>query len=538
MNQAMRNSRRRLRWLVLLVLLMAAAAQAGPVFWLDKDYKVVDQDEAVYKATIGARENGVYPIAFDAVDDGGRIYRAFIDRPDYSADDAHFIGQYTLYRDDDHTRKETGQHDDQGRFDGVITTYRRNGAVKHKNEYAHGKRNGTSRFFDEEGRLDTATEYVDGKREGVKKTFVQGHLYWLKHFHDDVQEGVAEKYLHVGDKQVLAARTHYHDGRPDGWFRFYSAGHLEHEIHYRAGKAEGTARYYVNGTDQLRKIEHYAAGKRVGTWREYTAAGKPYEEKVYADDGSEKIVEQSRFNPRTGALESHDYRLGQDDARRRISARYDNHGYLHQRTTRYLNIRRRIRIEFAEDGRLTYLLERRDGQKVGRYVRPAGGGEIEHGRFDANGHRQGEATRTDRRGNRVAVLHYERGRRDGEYTGYDEHGQMIEHGQYRDNKRVGRWRLSEPGSGLIWRGRYQHARRAGHWEAKNGQGQLVAAGDYDDRGLQDGVWVVYDDHGQLKNCPRYDHGKRGDTPDFDAADTPSAAAFCRDRLPDWAEPQV
>ncbi|KEZ77330.1 toxin-antitoxin system YwqK family antitoxin [Salinisphaera hydrothermalis] len=515
-----------------------AAAQSDSVYWLNKDYGIVPRSQAAYKATVGKQDGDSWPIAIDDIDDGGKIYRGHINAADYAADDTHFVGEYTTYRDDDHSRQESGQYDAAGKFDGLITTYRRDGAVRTKTEYAHGKRDGWSRFFDRKGRLDTETHYVDGQREGLKKTYVQGHLYWRKHYHNDALEGVAEKYVHYGDKTERIAQTHYHEGRPDGWFRFYSGGQLEHEIHYSAGKTDGTARYFYRNSDQLRRIEHYKDGKRVGTSHSYSRSGKPSETIVYADDGSEEIIERKRFNSRTGHLLRHVYRTGEGNDRRLVRASFDRHGYLESRSTLYLETKRRRRIKFADDGRLTYLEEKRDGKRVGAYVAPVGRGHVEHGRYGPDGQQQGKATRIDRYGNRVAVMHYVDGQLNGEYTGYTPDGEINEHGTYRNGKRVGHWTVASPRSDLIWQGRYDNAWRVGHWEARDSTGQLRVAGNYNDKGGKDGIWVFYDDKGQLKDCPRYTHGKRGDTPDFHAADTPSAADYCRDRLPEWAKPEV
>ncbi|WP_423822251.1 hypothetical protein V5738_18165 [Salinisphaera sp. SPP-AMP-43] len=529
---------RGLRWFALGALLLVADAQAANIYWLDLDYEATPKDKAAYKVTVGDEQQAAgWPLSIDTVDDGGRHFRGFINARNYMADDTDLVGPYTRYRPDDHSKSQAGQRDDDGELDGKITNYRRDGSVKSTIEFSHGQRDGTSRCFDAKGRLSCLTEYVDGKREGVRKTFVRGTLFQLSHYHDDKMEGVVEKYTTLGDKQVLVARSHFHNDRPDGWFRAYSAGQLTQEVHYRAGHKDGTARYFYSGSDQLRKEGHYADGKRVGTWRQYSRTGKPYRETVYADDGSQEVVERSRFDSKTGQRIRHERIVGSGDDRRRVVETYERNGYLRRRLTRYLEANRSVDVEFDRDGRLTYRYDKRDGHGVGAYVRPGPDG-LEHGRFNADGERTGAAMRTDRDGDRIASLHFKHDQPDGEFIGYDDAGRIDERGDYAKGKRVGHWQIIDHSHALTWQGEYRDDKRYGHWQVLRDDGPLRAAGDYDDQGEKQGIWVIYDADGQLENCPRFTHGERGDTPDFDAEDTPSATEYCRDRLPNWAEPQV
>ncbi|WP_233543932.1 toxin-antitoxin system YwqK family antitoxin [Salinisphaera sp. Q1T1-3] len=529
------------RLATLALLLMAGAAcadEAVGTYWLDLDDELTSRDKAAYKVTVGPKQDdGLWPLAIDTIEDGGKVLRTFINDPDYTDDETDLVGEFTAYRFDDHTKEQHGHRDANGALDGVITDYRRDQSIKSTIEYKHGKRDGTMRCFDEHENIRCLTEYVDDKRHGVFKHFIKGKLFYIAHYRNDKREGVAEKYASPGDTRVVRERAHYHNDVPHGWFRYFNGGELKHEVHYAHAKKDGPERRFATNPHRPLSEHHYAQGKPVGSWKEYSGNGKLYREIVYADDGSQDVIARKRFNLKSGRLMQHEYVTGEDDERRRVEESFTREGYIHTRQIRYLDIDRRSETEYAPDGRVIQHQVRQDNQPTGSYIVFARGEEgSEQGHYNDQGKPQGKAERVDSDGNLAATFHYDNGKRDGQYISYDRQGRVIERGTYRQGQRVGTWRISEKNSDLIWRGTYDDDQRTGHWEVVTPDDELRAAGDYDDDGEEHGVWVIYDDDGQIRNCPRYDHGKRQDTPDFDAPDTPSAAAYCRDRLPDWARP--
>ncbi|WP_136064945.1 toxin-antitoxin system YwqK family antitoxin [Modicisalibacter radicis] len=527
-----------------LLLLVAGSAQAA-TYWLDKQLDTVARGQAQYKAEVSEiRAQPGWPITIRRVDDGGLYMESYVDDPRLGGD-YKVVGPFKQYRDGgDHALIEKGQRSAGGETTGTITVYDRQGRIARTVEYDHSQRNGKMREYTEDGEVYRVTDYVDGKIDGKRVSFRNGIIDGVEHYRDGRMEGAAE-YYYLGDKgdadhdkPPLRLRIHYENGCRDGWARNWTRqGQMKSETHYADGKKDGVERFFYiddDGDRHLASIVHYRAGKLVGVARDFYR----HERRIYADDGSQRLIEEADIYPPTGKPLSRKRQLGEGKNARTVTETFDRAGYL---TTRVIDNRhggRRVLYQFAGDGRLIVRRERVYGGKVGRFVQETYGGTIERGRYDDNGNRTGEVIET-RNGELIAKSHYVDDERDGAYVRYDEQGRVIESGAYAKGKRSGVWRIHGANHyDQIWQGRYDNGKRVGHWEVLDDTGRLLGAGDYDDQGEENGVWVVYDDDGQLKNCPRYTHGQRGDTPDFDADDTPKAAEYCRDRLPDWAEPKV
>lgn len=527
---------------LLVGLLAAGSAQAAT--WLDKQLHKVPRSQARYRAVVGeTHEQPGWPITIRRVD-GGRYIQAYVDNPKL-IDDYKLVGPYRQYRDSGHRPLiETGQRNAKGQPTGTITVYDRQGRIDRKVEYAHGKRNGRMRKYGENGEVYRTTEYVDGKKEGPSKSFHDGVLRSIEPYRNDRREGAAE-YYYLPDKQRadeqerrLRLRIHYKNGRKNGWTRAWNdQGQLLSETHYADGKKDGVERafsYDDDGDRGLVAIAHYRAGKRVGVTEDFHR----HERRIYTDDGSERLIEEADINPQTGKPLRRERKLGEGDQARTVTQTYDRDGYLAMRKIDYRHGGRRVLYQFAGDGRLIVRRERVYGRKVGRFAQETYSGTIERGRYDDKGDRAGQVIET-RDGEVMATSHYVDDERNGDYRRYDAQGRVIERGVYKQGKRSGAWQIHGANHyDQIWKGHYAAGRRVGHWRVVGQDGRLLGAGDYDDHGEEDGVWVIYDEDGDIRDCPHYDHGKRGDTPDFDAADTPSAAEYCRARLPDWAEPTV
>lgn len=528
----------------LFVGLLAAGSAEAATYWLDKQLDKVPRSQARYRAVVDeTREPPGWPITIRRVD-GGRYMNAYVDNPKLVGD-YKLVGPYRQYRDSGHRPLiETGQRNAKGQPTGTITVYDRQGHIDRKVEYAHGKRNGRMRKYSEDGEVYRTTEYVDGKKEGPSKSFHHGVLRSVEPYRNDRLEGAAEYYYRPdkqgadGQKRQLRLLIHYKNGRKNGWTRTWNdQGQLLSETHYVDGKKDGVERgfsYDDDGERGVTAIAHYKAGKRVGVTEDFYRN----ERRIYADDGSERLIEEADINPETGQPLRRERKLGEGDHARTVTETYDRDGYLTMRQIDYRHTGHHLLYQFAGDGRLIARRERVRGDKVGRFVAEVGGGMIQRGRYDDQGRRQGEVIET-RDGEVMAKSHYVDDERNGDYVRYDAQGRVIERGVYKQGKRSGAWQIHGANHyDQIWKGRYAAGRRVGHWRVVDENGRLLGAGDYDDQGEENGVWVIYDDDGNVRDCPRYDHGQRGDTPDFDAEDTPSAAEYCRDRLPDWARSQA
>lgn len=498
---------RRIGFGLCLGLLFAASAEAK-TFWVDDHFEPVAQDKAIYKAEVADEEQaGGWELVIKRIEDGSRRFHSQVDQPDLTADDLAYVGDYELYREDgDHSLLEAGHRDAEGEYHGLITIY------------------------NEDGSRDETAEYVHGQRDGIRREYTDGQVRVYREYKNGKLNGVLETYI-TGDVHALRSRTDYVDGRINGWDRVWwgNGDRMEREVHFVDDEKNGIARYFSREPDAhlVKREGHYTHGERTGPWREFNSQGEIIGERVYADDGSERVISETEYNAYSDELERKTQHLGQGDDKRRVVEQF-NDGYVWQRRINYTNISRTIVTRFTDDGQVYDRHERRHGKPYGLYIEDRNG-YIAYGHFDDNG-RQNGVERHYRDGARVAVAHYKNGRPDGEYRGYDS-DKVITRGQYDNGQRIGDWTITK--HGLVEQGRYEKGQRVGHWTETNRSKGWQAEGDYEN-GREQGVWLIRDEDGQILDCPRYDKGRRGDTPDFDAPGTPSAETFCKERMADTA----
>ena len=136
-------------------------------------------------------------------------------------------GIFTEYYQDGVTpRKETPMQ--QGKIDGIVKTYFRNGKIEIEKEYRQSVESGRERRFDSKtGEQIFESHYIDGKKEG-------------------------EEWEIFEDGRTLRSRTtrHYRNGKLDGFYRVEST---------RDGKP------YITIEGQ------YTDGEKSGRWKQYNA---------------------------------------------------------------------------------------------------------------------------------------------------------------------------------------------------------------------------------------------------------------------------
>ncbi len=147
----------------------------------------------------------------------------------------------------------------------IESEYYPNGNIKSETPVKDGKRNGTTKYYDEHGRLMSTVQYVDDKREGwlINYNSEIGKPVLKGFFKNDTQCGPVTQYYLEG---MLFRESNYVKGRVDGVIKTYwPNGKLKAENYYKMGKPSiGLKEYDKEGkliTDQPKiliqqSIEH------------------------------------------------------------------------------------------------------------------------------------------------------------------------------------------------------------------------------------------------------------------------------------------
>ena len=159
-------------WLALTPLLLALAAtgHAERRYFTQYDSPAKEPEQALYYVDLPLPENPDGP---------GFLYRAYYRENDAlyaegaragAGKDADWFGDWRyLYPDGD--IKQRGQSDDQGRLDGDVISYFKNGQIEKLKPYTAGKLDGTEKRYDEDGDLLLELPYQDGARHGMRISY-------------------------------------------------------------------------------------------------------------------------------------------------------------------------------------------------------------------------------------------------------------------------------------------------------------------------------------------------------------------------------
>ena len=130
------------------------------------------------------------------------------------------------YQDGQAVRKETPMR--QGKIDGTVKTYYRDGKMESEKEYWQSVEYGRERRFDNKtGELILETHYVNGQKEG-KETFIEDHgqdmrTKTVRHYSNGRLNGPFRIEATQGGKPYITVEGQYADGKKSGHWKQYNA---------------------------------------------------------------------------------------------------------------------------------------------------------------------------------------------------------------------------------------------------------------------------------------------------------------------------
>jgi antitoxin component YwqK of YwqJK toxin-antitoxin module len=151
------------------------------------------------------------------------------------------------YHDKDKTKIRAEIPYKNGRIDGMLKTYHKNGKAESETVYKNGKENGMQREYYKDGALKSERVYKNGKGNGPKKKYneegmLTSEIYWkggLNGFYLLCSYGpITYRYQYAGTGTVyhcIDLITHYKNGRLDGMEEDYVRGKLSQRSIYKKG---------------------------------------------------------------------------------------------------------------------------------------------------------------------------------------------------------------------------------------------------------------------------------------------------------------
>lgn len=203
-------------------------------------------------------------------------------------------------------------------YEGVTTSYFKNGNIKGKVNYEDNVLNGLTVEYYENGKVNWKGSYKNGKYDGkwegfydngipmTQKIWTEGKLLKINYFTDTdgqslLQNGTGiykEYYQNKVVKSIQKYREHQKNGE---WKYFYENGKLSAIINYEDNKAHGTfTTYHKNG--KLKTKGNYWEGKKDSVWTYYDEEGKEtnselWERGLKSDLEAKKKVEKMETLP-------------------------------------------------------------------------------------------------------------------------------------------------------------------------------------------------------------------------------------------------
>ncbi|MFT7879489.1 MAG: toxin-antitoxin system YwqK family antitoxin [Sulfurimonas sp.] len=182
------------------------------------------------------------------------------------------------------TRTET----EEGVKHGMAKIYHDNGKIAYTVNNLDGKRDGDLNWYDKEGNHIEVMPYTMGKRHGINKLFYSnGRLKSSVRYINDKKEGTEKFYYSTG---TLAQESHYRNGKKEGVEKeYYENGTLQSTVTYKSNYKEGTKKWFdKNG--KVTKTELYKMDRPVNVMKKIQTANKT------------EIIEEFNaldFNPKT-----------------------------------------------------------------------------------------------------------------------------------------------------------------------------------------------------------------------------------------------
>lgn len=139
--------------------------------------------------------------------------------------------------------------------------------------YVNGKKEGISKYYNENGKLITEITYSNDQKikELENEYYNTGELNYIRTIKNDKVEGLVTKYYKNGKIEMQANLI---SGSFDGEFKkYYENGNYERVNNYVNGKLNGPdIKYFQNG--KLQWEVNYINNKEEGTYKEYYPSGQ------------------------------------------------------------------------------------------------------------------------------------------------------------------------------------------------------------------------------------------------------------------------
>lgn len=523
------------------LLLLLSFPGVAETIWLDEQMRPVEEAEATYfLEDIVESEEGYY-MRVNYIT-GELRYETSIDQPE--AEGANSVGDYRLYYRSGQLLQE-GTRDEQGRVQGMVTSYHENGEVHREVPYQDDQVHGLYLTYAEDGTLLREQHVKKNKRHGPNKSyFGSGELRFESHYVDGNKEGIEKSWSPDG---VLLRKQYFTAGNLDGLVEsYFDDGQIKSRGEYDNRTRVGEHKtWYENGN--LQRYQFFDDNGKEKITRTFRQDGTPRQvkEPVDSDYGPATLTE--RYNESGQVI----HRTKQsDDNQWYVSERYDDDGELtewHQtldrkRHGRAFNSRwgggyteayyveGEYHGDYKEvdgDGNTVVAGTYMHGDRVGDWYQHLG--HVQYYEFyDEEGKLHGERKQLDADGQLVLREHYRHGVRHGEVEGY-ENGELAAQGKYVEGQRHGPWKIRGGYySAASMEGEYASGVQVGEWRQYSTNGYLLGISHYDEEGRDHGRQLNFEENGALTTSIDYKHGVRHGEYWFYSQGTPAMRSVYND----------
>lgn len=126
-----------------------------------------------------------------------------------------------------------------------------------------------------------------------------------------------------------------------------------------------------------------------------------------------------------------------------------------------------------------------------------------------NGLKNGEETEYSDKGTVIFVRNYKDGVLDGQFTYFDDFGNILSQGYYTKGNKEDTWIEKYPEERVVVTQNYKADKLVDYnWASYYSSGKMFIEGNYDNKGLKQGIFKIYDIDGALQSTENYKDGKR------------------------------
>jgi len=157
----------------------------------------------------------------------------------------------------------------EGIKDGLEKVYYNSGELAFKVNNIQGKRDGALDWYDREGQHLEVMHFKEGKRHGINKIFyADGTLRIEVNYVDDNKEGSEKYYFSTGK---LASEVTFKKGKKEGFQKEYNTdGSLNNDVMYKHGYKEGDKHWYDEKGKITKKLT-YKKGRPINLMKKVQA---------------------------------------------------------------------------------------------------------------------------------------------------------------------------------------------------------------------------------------------------------------------------